>query len=82
MVTYAYLWSLSDFMDELSEMLRTDDKASVRTKAACRYDVGQRGKHSLQLLHSFIAISGMKHISFFEPLSIKPTAFNCFTSAQ
>jgi hypothetical protein len=28
---------------------------SVKTKAAWRYDVGQSGKHSLQLMHSFAA---------------------------
>ena len=40
---------------------------SVKKKAACKYDVGHRGKHSLQFQHSFEATSGMKFISRFGP---------------
>jgi hypothetical protein len=55
---------------------------STSTNAACRYEVGQRGKHSLQLLHSLAAISGMKLISFLVPRSMNPTACFFATSAQ
>ena len=55
---------------------------SAKTKAAWRYDVGQSGKHSLQLLHSFKAISGMNLISRLAPQSTNPTAFFFLTSAQ
>ena len=68
--------------DAGSEEGEGNARAWVKTKAAWRYDVGQSSKHSLQLLHSLEAISGMKLISFLVPLSTNPTAFFFFTSAQ
>jgi hypothetical protein len=55
---------------------------SVKTKAAWRYDVGQSGKHSIQLWHSSAAISGMNRISRLAPHSTNPTAFFFLTSAR
>ena len=55
---------------------------SVKTNAAWRYDVGQSGKHSLQLMHSSTAIAGINLISRLAPQSTYPTAFFFLTSAQ
>jgi len=70
------------FFNAVGEESLENARDSVKTKAAWRYDVGQSGKHSLQLLHSFEAISGMKLISRLAPQSTNPTAFFFLTSAQ
>ena len=70
------------FFNAVGEEFPENARDSVKTKAAWRYDVGQSAKHSLQLWHSFTAISGMNLISRLDPQSTNPTAFFFLTSAQ
>ena len=70
------------FINSVGEESLGNARDSAKTKAAWRYDVGQSEKHSLQLLHSFAAISGMNLISRLAPQSTNPTAFFFLTSAQ
>jgi len=70
------------FFSAVGEEFVGKARDAAKTKAAWRYDVGQSSKHSLQLMHSFKAISGMNRISRLAPHSINPTAFFFLTSAQ
>jgi transposase-like protein len=70
------------FFNAVGEESLENARDSVKTNAAWRNDVGQSGKHSLQLWHSFAAISGMNRISRLAPQSTNPIAFFFLTSAQ
>ena len=51
------------FFNAVGEESLENARDSIKTKAAWRYYVGQSARHSMQLWHSFAAISGMNLIS-------------------